>query len=96
MQCCQLKRIPVITYTGKELTKDENMKLKKYSESIIIKGAKSPERLLEGRVPGEFLSELSKVSAYSLPEMDHMIRKLIGAGKIVLSEGRVLLHPEEI
>ena len=42
-----ISHIPIIIYTGKELTKSENLKLAKYSESIIIKGARSPERLLE-------------------------------------------------
>ena len=38
---------PVIVYTGKELTKEENNELQKYAESIIIKGIKSEERLLD-------------------------------------------------
>jgi signal transduction histidine kinase/DNA-binding response OmpR family regulator/HAMP domain-containing protein len=38
---------PVIIYTGKDLTKEENNLLKKYAESIIIKGVKSEERLLD-------------------------------------------------
>jgi signal transduction histidine kinase/DNA-binding response OmpR family regulator len=38
---------PVIVYTGKELTHEENIKLQKYSETIIIKGIKSEERLLD-------------------------------------------------
>jgi len=38
---------PVIIYTGKELTKEENDELLKYSKSIIIKGVKSEERLLD-------------------------------------------------
>jgi len=38
---------PVIIYTGRELTKEENNELQKYSESIIIKGVKSEERLLD-------------------------------------------------
>lgn len=38
---------PVIIYTGKELTREENHELKKYAESIIIKGVKSEERLLD-------------------------------------------------
>jgi len=38
---------PIIVYTGKELTKEENEILQKYSESIIIKGIKSEERLLD-------------------------------------------------
>jgi CheY-like chemotaxis protein len=38
---------PVIVYTGKELSKKENEELEKYAETIIIKGAKSEERLLD-------------------------------------------------
>jgi len=38
---------PVIIYTGKELSREENDELKKYAESIIIKGVKSEERLLD-------------------------------------------------
>ena len=38
---------PVIVYTGRSLSKDEEDQLRKYSRSIIIKGAKSPERLLD-------------------------------------------------
>lgn len=38
---------PVIVYTGRDLSADEEQKLRKYSKSIIIKGAKSPERLLD-------------------------------------------------
>jgi CheY-like chemotaxis protein/CHASE3 domain sensor protein len=38
---------PIIIYTGKELTKEENNELEKYAETIIIKGIKSEERLLD-------------------------------------------------
>lgn len=38
---------PIIVYTGKELTKEENSELQKYAETIIIKGIKSEERLLD-------------------------------------------------
>ena len=38
---------PVVIYTGKDLTRQEEMELRRYSESIIIKGARSPERLLD-------------------------------------------------
>ncbi len=38
---------PVIVYTGKDLTREEEERLRHYSDSIIIKGAKSPERLLD-------------------------------------------------
>ncbi|HTU67670.1 MAG TPA: response regulator [Steroidobacteraceae bacterium] len=38
---------PVIVYTGRAISADEEHQLRKYSRSIIIKGAKSPERLLD-------------------------------------------------
>lgn len=38
---------PVIIYTGRDLSTEEEHDLRKYSKSIIIKGAKSPERLLD-------------------------------------------------
>ncbi|MDB5974786.1 MAG: histidine kinase [Nevskia sp.] len=38
---------PVIVYTGRSLTRDEELKLQRYSRAIIIKDAHSPERLLD-------------------------------------------------
>ncbi len=38
---------PVIVYTARALTNQEEQKLRRYSRSIIIKGAKSPERLID-------------------------------------------------
>lgn len=38
---------PIVIYTGKDLSRDEEGYLRKFSESIIIKGARSPERLLD-------------------------------------------------
>ncbi|GHA79086.1 chemotaxis protein CheY [Lysobacter bugurensis] len=38
---------PVIVYTGRSLTREEEQRLRRHSQSIIIKGARSPERLLD-------------------------------------------------
>jgi CheY-like chemotaxis protein/signal transduction histidine kinase/HAMP domain-containing protein len=38
---------PVVVYTGRDLTREEEMELRRYSESIIVKGARSEERLLD-------------------------------------------------
>lgn len=38
---------PVIIYTAKELTEEENRQLSRYTGSIVIKGASSSERLLD-------------------------------------------------
>ena len=42
-----LSKCPVIVYTGKAITEEENEELLKYTNSVIIKGVKSPERLLD-------------------------------------------------
>ncbi|MFK5856489.1 MAG: response regulator [Bacteroidota bacterium] len=38
--------LPIVIYTGRDLTHEENDKLRSYSKSIILKGARSFERLL--------------------------------------------------
>ena len=38
---------PVIVYTGRDLSKEEEDRLRRFSDSIIIKGSKSPARLLD-------------------------------------------------
>jgi CheY-like chemotaxis protein len=38
---------PVIVYTGRSMSAAEEQQLRRYSKSIIIKGARSPERLLD-------------------------------------------------
>ena len=43
----QLAQIPVIVYTGKELSKKQETELRRLAETIIIKDVKSPDRLLD-------------------------------------------------
>ncbi|CAN5728527.1 HAMP domain-containing protein [soil metagenome] len=43
----RLSQIPVIVYTGKELSKKEETELRRLAETIIIKDVKSPDRLLD-------------------------------------------------
>lgn len=42
-----LAALPIIVYTGKELTESEETRLKRLAETIIIKDVRSPERLLD-------------------------------------------------
>ena len=46
----RFRELPIIVYTGKELSKDEETKLKRMAESVIIKNVKSPGRLLDETV----------------------------------------------
>ena len=38
---------PVVIYSAKTLTPDETLKLRQYTDSIVIKSARSPERLID-------------------------------------------------
>ncbi|MDE3078096.1 MAG: response regulator, partial [Chloroflexota bacterium] len=41
------RALPIIVYTGKDLTHEQETQLRKMAESIIVKDARSPERLLD-------------------------------------------------
>ena len=43
----EIEAPPVIVYTGRDLTEDEALMLREHSKSIIIKGVRSEERLLD-------------------------------------------------
>ncbi|HEX4872170.1 MAG TPA: response regulator, partial [Nevskiaceae bacterium] len=38
---------PVVIYSARQLTDEETLRLREYTESIVIKGSRSPERLLD-------------------------------------------------
>jgi CheY-like chemotaxis protein/signal transduction histidine kinase len=43
----RFSNLPVIIYTGKQLTRREETGLRRYAETIIVKDVRSPERLLD-------------------------------------------------
>jgi CheY-like chemotaxis protein/signal transduction histidine kinase len=75
---------PVIVYTGRNLTREEEAELHRYSRSIIIKGARSPERLLD-----EVTLFLHKVEAELSSERQGMLKAARGRDRIF--EGRTVL-----
>jgi CheY-like chemotaxis protein/two-component sensor histidine kinase len=60
---------PVIVYTGRSLTRDEEQKLRRFSRSIIIKDARSPERLLD-----EVTLFLHQVESNLPPESQRLLK----------------------
>jgi CheY-like chemotaxis protein len=81
---------PVIVYTGRNLTRAEEHDLLKYSRTIIIKGARSPERLLD-----EVTLFLHKVESELSAERQGMLRKVRSRDRIF--EGRkVLLVDDDV
>jgi signal transduction histidine kinase/DNA-binding response OmpR family regulator/CHASE3 domain sensor protein len=79
---------PVIVYTGRDLSADDEQRLRRYSRSIIIKGAKSPERLLD-----EVTLFLHQVVSELPAEQQKMIRKARNRDAIL--EGRRILIVED-
>ena len=68
---------PVIVYTGRNMTRDEEAELMKYSRSIIIKGARSPERLLD-----EVTLFLHKVESQLSNERQKMLKTARSRDKV--------------
>jgi len=81
---------PVIVYTGRALTRDEEQRLRRYSKSIIIKGARSPERLLD-----EVTLFLHSVEA-SLPSDQQRLLREARRRDTVLDGRTVLLAEDDV
>ena len=79
---------PVIVYTGHDLTPDDEQRLRRYSDSIIIKGARSPERLLD-----EVSLFLHQVVTEMPAEQQTMIQQARNRDAIL--EGRRILVVED-
>ncbi|WP_426105291.1 response regulator [Massilia sp. TSP1-1-2] len=81
---------PVIVYTGRTLTRAEEANLLKYSRSIIIKGARSPERLLD-----EVTLFLHRVESQMSAERQSML-KTVRSRDRVFDGRRILLVDDDV
>jgi len=84
------RRIPVIIHTGRELSSEDNKRLHQYAESIIIKGAKSPERLLN-----EVTLFLHVMESRLPPDKQRMIRTSLD-NETLLAGKKVLLVDDDM
>ncbi|HEY0709610.1 MAG TPA: response regulator, partial [Polyangia bacterium] len=83
------RRIPIIVYTGKELTRDEETKLRQLAETIIVKDVRSPERLLD-----ETALFLHRVEA-RLPQPKREMLRRIAESDPALAGKKVLLVDDD-
>jgi CheY-like chemotaxis protein len=79
---------PVIVYTGRALSPDDEQQLRRYSRSIIVKGARSPERLLD-----EVTLFLHQVESQLPPDHQQMLRD--ARSRDAVFEGRRILVVED-
>ena len=85
-----LRSLPVIVYTGRELSPQEETRLKKFARSIILKDARSPERLL-----AETTLFLHRVEAQLPQPKRRMLQS--AAGPVSVFQGkRVLIVDDDV
>ena len=86
----ELKKIPVIVYTGKDLTREESSRLDKLASTVVLKTADSHERLLD-----ETALLLHRVESRLPKEKQQIIRKLHQTDQ-VLKQRTVLIVDDDI
>jgi signal transduction histidine kinase/CheY-like chemotaxis protein/HAMP domain-containing protein len=82
--------LPIIIYTGKELTRKEELHLRRVATSVIIKEADSPERLL-----AETALFLHRVEA-NLPEPKRKMLEQLNRRDPVLAGRKVLIVDDDV
>lgn len=85
-----IKHLPIIVYTGKELTKEEETRLRRVTETIIVKDVKSPERLLD-----ETALFLHRVEA-KMPEKKRKILEELHQKDPALRGKKVLIVDDDV
>jgi len=81
---------PVIIYTGAELTRKEETRLRKYAETIIVKDVRSPERLLD-----ETMLFLHRVEATLPADKRKMIEQLHSADDVFQGK-KILIVDDDV
>ena len=83
-------QLPIIIHTGKDLTKEEEARLHNYAESIVIKGSKAQERLLD-----EVALFLHRVES-ELPEEQRQKLRILHEKEMVLDGKRILMVDDDM
>jgi signal transduction histidine kinase/DNA-binding response OmpR family regulator/HAMP domain-containing protein len=85
-----LRDLPVVVFTGKELSSEEEARLKLVAKSIVLKDVQSPERLLD-----ETALFLHRVVS-DLPEQKQQMLERLHGSNDVLKQRRVLVVDDDI
>ena len=82
--------VPVVVFTGKDLSVEEDKRLRKAAKSVVIKGVESPERLLD-----ETALFLHRVIADLPPAKQRMVQALHESDD-ALKQKRVLVVDDDV
>ncbi|MDZ8136756.1 MAG: response regulator [Nostoc sp. DedQUE04] len=86
----KLLKLPIIVYTGKELSRQEETQLRGLAETIIIKNVRSPERLLD-----ETALFLHRVQA-NLPTPKRQMLEQLHQTDPVLANRKILIVDDDL
>jgi CheY-like chemotaxis protein len=82
--------VPIVVFTGKELSTDEEARLRKSAKSVVLKGVQSPERLLD-----ETALFLHRVIADLPADKQRMLDRLHESDEVVAGK-KVLVVDDDI
>jgi HAMP domain-containing protein/CheY-like chemotaxis protein/GAF domain-containing protein len=86
----QLSELPVVVFTGKELTPEEDSRLHSFARSVVVKGVESPERLLD-----ETALFLHRVITDLSPEKQKMLDRLHSSDEALVGK-KVLVVDDDV
>src|SRR5439155_5337001 len=82
--------MPVIVYTGKELTRKEATKLRKLADTIVVKDASSPERLLDETAL--FLHRVER----KLPQEKRRLLEQLHSAEEIFNDKKILIVDDDV
>jgi HAMP domain-containing protein/CheY-like chemotaxis protein/GAF domain-containing protein len=85
-----LKELPVVVFTGKQLTPGEDARLKALARSVVVKGVESPDRLLD-----ETALFMHRVLADLPDEKRQMLERLHGSDEDLIGK-QVLVVDDDV
>jgi CheY-like chemotaxis protein len=85
----RLSNVPVVVFTGRELSPEEDARLHTMARSVVVKGVESPERLLD-----ETALFLHRVVTDLPPEKRRMLERLHGSDESLVRK-KVLLVDDD-
>jgi CheY-like chemotaxis protein/two-component sensor histidine kinase len=84
-----LRDVPVVVFTGKELTTEEDAQLKNIARSVVVKGVESPERLLD-----ETSLFLHRVVSDLPPEKQRLLERLHGSDEFLANKSVLVVDDD--
>jgi HAMP domain-containing protein/CheY-like chemotaxis protein/signal transduction histidine kinase len=84
-----LSQVPVVVFTGRELSPEEDARLHTMARSVVVKGVESPERLLD-----ETALFLHRIVANLPPEKQRMIERLHSSDEDLVGQTVLLVDDD--